>query len=188
MDSGHHPRASYAEIEALPRHIVGELLRGHLYTYARPAVRQLHGTCCLKALLGAKFFDGLGGDGGWWLLKEPELHLLDDVMVPDIAGWRVENVPELPDVPWFTTPPDWVCEVLSSSTAAVDRAIKMPLYANAGVGHLWLLDPVLRTLEVFAREGTRWLLLDTLADDARVRAEPFTALEWNLDVLWLRKR
>jgi len=188
MDDGHHPRASYADIEALPPHILGELMRGRLYTHARPAFRHLQGTSLLGSLLTSHFFEGFGTVGGWWILDEPELHLLDDVMVPDLAGWRVENVPELPDVPWFTTPPDWVCEVLSPSTAAIDRTIKMPLYANAGVAHLWLLDPVLRTLEVFAREGTRWLLLDTLADDARVRAEPFTALEFDLDALWLRKR
>ena len=104
------------------------------------------------------------------------------------AGWRVERVPHLPDVAYYTMPPDWVCEVLSPSTAMIDRTIKMPLYAKAGVSHLWLLDPALRTLEVFAREGARWLLLGVHAEDTRVRAEPFSAIELNLDVLWLRSR
>jgi Uma2 family endonuclease len=188
MDDGRHPRASYADIEALPPHILGELIRGRLYTHARPALRHLHGASRLNLLLGRHYAEEIGSNGGWWFLEEPELHLLDDVVIPDLAGWRVERVPHLPDVAYYTMPPDWVCEVLSPSTAMIDRTIKMPLYAKAGVSHLWLLDPALRTLEVFAREGARWLLLGVHAEDTRVRAEPFSAIELNLDVLWLRSR
>jgi Uma2 family endonuclease len=119
-------------------------------------------------------------------LGEPELHLGDDVLVPDLAGWRRTTMPELPLAAWFELAPDWVCEVLSPSTAAKDRAQKMRLYAAAGVGHAWLIDPELRTLEVFALEAKRWVLLDVFRDDARVRAVPFDAVELPIARLWAR--
>jgi hypothetical protein len=187
MDDGHHPRATYADITALPPHLVGELLRGRLYTHARPAFRHLFGASQLSFLLRSKFGEGLGGVGGWWFLDEPELHLLDDVVVPDIAAWRVEQMPTVPDVSFYTQAPAWVCEVLSPSTEAVDRSIKMSLYARAGVEHLWFLDPILRTLEVFVREDTRWLLLGVHTEDEKVRADPFADLELDLASLWIRR-
>jgi Uma2 family endonuclease len=117
-------------------------------------------------------------------LIEPELHVRGDILVPDLAGWRRERMPRLPDTAWFETVPDWVCEVLSPSTARVDRAEKMPLYARMGVVHAWLVDPSLRTLEAYENQQGRWLLLQTLADDARVALPPFDAVEWELSGLW----
>lgn len=187
MDDGSHPRATHADIQALPRHIVGELLRGRLYTHPRPASRHLFGASQLGFHLRSKFGERLGGMGGWWFLGEPELHLLDDVVVPDLAAWRVEHMPVLPEVAHFTQTPNWVCEVLSSSTEAVDRSIKMSLYVRAGVEHLWVLDPILHTLEVFAREDTRWVLLGVHTEDDKVRADPFAALELDLASLWMRR-
>ncbi|MEO7732019.1 MAG: Uma2 family endonuclease, partial [Kofleriaceae bacterium] len=52
------------------------------------------------------------------------------------------------------------------------------------IKHAWLVDPVLRTLEVLRLERGRWVLLDTYHDDARVHAEPFEVFELELDVLW----
>ena len=66
----------------------------------------------------------------------------------------------MPETAWFETAPDWVCEILFPSTARDDRVVKMPIYARAGVGHIWLLDPELRTLEVYALESERWVLLE----------------------------
>jgi Uma2 family endonuclease len=127
-----------------------------------------------------------GGPGGWIVLDEPELHLHGDVLVPDLAGWRRERMPELPDAAAFELAPDWVCEVLSPSTAAVDRADKLPIYAREGVQHAWLLDPTAKTLEVLRLEGDAWRLLATWRDEAVVRAEPFDAFELDLAVLWAR--
>jgi Uma2 family endonuclease len=108
-------------------------------------------------------------------------------VVPDLAGWRIERMPELPETAYFTLAPDWICEVLSTSTAAFDRAEKMPLYAREGVQHAWLIDPITRTLEVFVL-GTeeRWMLLNVHRDAARVRAAPFDAIELELEVLWAK--
>jgi len=128
---------------------------------------------------------GGAGPGGWWILDEPEIHLGGDVLVPDIAGWRRERMPVLPDTAWFELAPDSVCEVLSPSTARTDRALKMPIYAREGVPHLWLVDPDARTLEVYRLlDDSHWLLLATLKDDDPVSQPPFDAITFPLATLW----
>jgi Uma2 family endonuclease len=134
--------------------------------------------------LGGPFDRGRDGPGGWFVLDEPELHLGEDVLVPDVAGWRRERMPRVPRTAAFTLAPDWVCEVLSPSTMAWDRAAKLPVYAREGVRHVWLVDPEARTLEVFRLAGELYTLLVTHAGPARVRAEPFDAIELELALLW----
>jgi Uma2 family endonuclease len=142
--------------------------------------------------LGGPFDAGRGGPGGWWILDEPEIHLGPgpdrDVLVPDLAGWRVERVPWDPDDDaYLTIAPDWVCEVLSPSTALFDRAKKMPVYAREGVAHVWLLDPAARSLEVFMLGAERrWVLLGVYDDASPIRADPFGAIELDLSALWTR--
>ena len=118
---------------------------------------------------------------------EPEFHFGEDVLVPDLAGWRHERMPRIPRVPFFEIAPDWLCEVLSPSTASLDRSRKLRVYARERVGHVWLLDPLDRTLEVFRLNGEGQYVLLTVfgPDDARVRAEPFDAIELDLSRLWL---
>jgi Uma2 family endonuclease len=118
------------------------------------------------------------------LLDEPEIHLGENVLVPDLAGWRRERMPGVPNAPFVTLAPDWVCEALSPSTATIDKAEKLPIYAEHRVAHAWLLDPALRTLEVLRLENGRWSIVMTHHDDAKVRAEPFDAFELDLAVLW----
>jgi Uma2 family endonuclease len=118
-------------------------------------------------------------------LDEPELHLGGDILVPDLAGWRRERMPAVTaDEPYFTLVPDWACEVLSQSTEAMDRARKLPIYGREGVQHVWLVDPLQRTLEVLRRQNTEWLIAGVYEGEAKVRAEPFEALELELGVLW----
>jgi Uma2 family endonuclease len=138
----------------------------------------------LHGELAPPFARGRGGPGGWILLVEPELHLGDDVLVPDLGGWRRSRLPAVENVPYFTLPPDWVCEVLSRRSEKDDRARKLPIYARAGVGHAWLIHPRLRTLEVLRRVDGHWLNVAVHRDDQRVRAEPFEAFELDLAVLW----
>jgi len=177
--------ASYEDILALPETLVGEILFGELHTHPRPAPRHARAYSALGYLLGGPFDGGIGGPGGWWILDEPELHLCENVLVPDLAGWRRDRMPALPETAWFELSPDWVCEILSPSTARTDRAVKMPVYAREGVGHLWLVDPDARILEVYAlREDGHWLLLDTLKDVDAVRQPPFEAAEFSLGALW----
>ncbi|WNG53073.1 Uma2 family endonuclease [Archangium minus] len=188
MGNGKKP-ATYEDIEALPVGWVGEILEDELVASPRPAVGHAHATTVLSARLISSFSLGDGGPGGWWILYEPELHLGRDILVPDLAGWRRERMsrPPSPEEPFVTFAPDWVCEVLSPSTAAVDRTRKLPLYHREGVAHAWLIDPLARTLEVFRRESSGWLLISTHEGDAQVRAEPFDAVLLGLSELWLAR-
>jgi Uma2 family endonuclease len=128
--------------------------------------------------------DGAGGPGGWWILDEPELHLGPNVLVPDLGGWRRSRLPQLPETAYFPLSPDWICEVLSPSTAQLDRARKLAIYARERVAHAWLIDPLARTLEVLRLEHGRWVILGTHAGSEVVRAEPFVEIDLGLDGLW----
>jgi hypothetical protein len=177
--------ATYEDIITLPENQVGEILYGQLHTHPRPAPKHALAYSALGYSLGGPFSAGVGGPGGWWILDEPELHLGQDVIVPDLAGWRRERMPELPETAWFELPPDWVCEILSPSTARTDRALKMPIYARDGVPHLWLIDPDARTLEVYhLQDNGHWLLLETLKEEDSVRQPPFEAISFSLGSLW----
>jgi Uma2 family endonuclease len=180
--------ASYADVLAAPDHMVAEILNGELVLTPRPAPRHARSSSRLGMALGGFDLDG-DGPGGWWILFEPELHLQGEgsPIVPDLAGWRVERMPELPETAFFTLAPDWICEVLSPSTEARDRADKMPIYAAAGVGHAWLVDPELETLEILRLEASRWSLVETHRGDKSVRAEPFDAIAIELASLWRRR-
>ena len=176
-------RATYADVLAAPEHLVAELVDGELVLSPRPAGPHALATVRLASLLDAAFGRGQGGPGGWLILFEPELHLGDQVLVPDLAGWRRERAPAIAQAA-FSVAPDWICEVLSPSTTRLDRTRKLPAYARHGVEHVWLVDPLARTLEVLRRQDRHWLVVLTAADDERVRAEPFDAVELELGLLW----
>jgi Uma2 family endonuclease len=176
----------YEQLMEVPDHRVAEIVHGVLVTQPRPAARHARAATRLGNVLGPFDLGGPGAPGGWIILIEPELHLGPDILVPDLAGWRRSRMAELPDVAAFDLAPDWICEVVSPSTAALDRMDKMPIYGAAGVGHAWLIDPLARTLEVFRQEGGLWILPGGFKDDAGVRAEPFDAIELDLSALWAR--
>jgi Uma2 family endonuclease len=176
--------ATYADLEALPPNVVGELVEGELYASPRPAFPHAVAASQLGGELIGPFNRGRGGPGGWIILDEPELHLGDDVVVPDLSGWTRERMPLPPRTAATSLAPDWVCEVLSPSTVALDRGAKLRVYAREGVRHVWWVDPEARTLEVLRLEGAHYLLLDTHTGKARVRAPPFEAIELELAVLW----
>ncbi|MFO0579016.1 MAG: Uma2 family endonuclease [Polyangia bacterium] len=128
-----------------------------------------------------------GGPGGWFFLQEPELQLAGAPrnLIPDLAGWRRTRLPHLPRKAALDLAPDWVCEVLSTSTAAKDRIWKLPLYFSAGVSHVWLVNPVLRYVEAFGRGDQTWILLGAYSEqDAAVRIPPFEGQALPLAELW----
>ena len=185
-------RATYADLEAVPANQVAELIRGTLYVMPRPAARHAKASSRLTMEIGGPFDRGRGGPGGWQILMEPELHFPDptepgaiDALVPDLAGWRRERMPEVPDVAAFTLAPDWICEVLSKSTEDHDREEKMPVYAREGVRHAWLVDPIAKTLEVYTLDvHGGWSAPMVFRDVEVVRAPPFDAVELDLSSLW----
>jgi Uma2 family endonuclease len=183
--------ATYADIEALPPHMVGEIVFGVLHVQSRPTPKHGRATGRLNAELDGPFDRGRGGGSGDWLfLIEPELHLGPHVLVPDIAGWRRQRMPSVPDTAFISLAPDWVCEVLSPSTQRFDRTDKLAVYAAFEVGHCWYVDPIARTLEVFERQegkggqGAKWLLAATFKDADPVTAPPFATHTFGLDVVW----
>jgi Uma2 family endonuclease len=177
--------ASYEDILALPEHVVGEIVDGELHVSPRPAPRHANATTTIVGELNPPFRHGRGGPGGWILLVEPELHLAADVLVPDLAGWRRERMPEMPvDLPYFVLAPDWLCEVLSPSTARLDRSQKLVVYARERVGHVWIVDPVAQTLEVLRLDGDTYRIALVAGGDDKVRPEPFDAIELELAILW----
>src|SRR2546430_1103184 len=163
--------------------MVAEIIDGELIVPPRPAFPHARVTSVLAGDLGPPFDRPPGdpeGAGGWWLLFEPELHLGPDVIVPDLAGWRRTRLPVLPNVSALTQAPDWACEVVSPSTGVIDRGRKMRVYAREQVGHLWIIDPILRTLEVYRLEDARWGVASTHAGTDVARAGPFDAIELRL--------
>jgi Uma2 family endonuclease len=179
--------ATYEDLQALPENMVGEIIDGELVASPRPALRHAAAASALGGDLTTTFGRHRGpGPGGWIILDEPELHVVGQIMVPDLAGWRRDRLPEIPDAPYLELAPDWVCEVLSPSTIAHDRTRKTHYYAKAGVGHLWFLDPAPQTLEVYRLEQGGWRLVDAFAGPIEVRAEPFDAVELDLANLWAR--
>ncbi|MEZ5775206.1 MAG: Uma2 family endonuclease [Hyphomicrobiaceae bacterium] len=177
-------RATYEDLRAVPPHLVAEILGGALTTHPRPGPRHVLAGSGLGVVLGGPFQLGAGGPGGWWILDEPELHLGEDVLVPDLAGWRRERLPRLPDTAWFEVAPDWVCEVISPATARHDRGLKRDIYGREGVRHLWHVDPAARLLEVFTIADPGWHLVRTFREDEEVAAPPFEAAPFRLGLLW----
>jgi Uma2 family endonuclease len=176
--------ATYEDLLAVPEPLVAEILFGELVTHPRPAPRHSRTASRLGAILGTPFDLGIDGPGGWVFLNEPELHLDEHVVVPDLAGWRHGRLASFPDTAWIETAPDWVCEVLSPSTESYDRGDKRLIYAEAGVSYVWHIDPVLRMLEAYELKGGKWLLVDVFQDDSQVAAAPFSESPFALNLLW----
>jgi Uma2 family endonuclease len=179
-------RATYGDLLAVPSHLVAEIINGELRTQPRPGGPHAAAASILGMVLGNPFHRGSGGPGGWVILDEPELHLDQDVLVPDLAGWRRERMPVVPDAAAFDLAPDWIAEVLSPSTEAIDRTEKLPIYARSGIEYVWLLNPRLQTLEAFSIDGDGYRLLGAWRGEVTVRLPPFEAVEMELGGLWAR--
>lgn len=176
--------ATCEDLMKVPDIQVAEIVDGELHTSPRPAPRHAHAGVTIGGLLEPPYNRGRGGPGGWLILYEPEIHLRGDVLVPDWAGWRRTRMPRLPETSFFALAPDWLCEILSPSTASLDRVKKLAVYAREGVGRVWLIDPSARTLEVLQLNDGRWTILGTHEGSDRVRAEPFAEIELELGALW----
>ena len=175
--------ATYDDLRDVPDHYVAEMFDGELYATPRPALPHAHAATVLGVKLGGPFHRH--GPGGWVILDEPELHFGNDVLVPDLAGWRRERVPRLPADAYMTLAPDWICEVLSASTETLDRGKKLRIYARERVAHAWLIDPLRQTLEVLSLESGGWTQLAAHEGYMKVRAPPFDAIELELGALWI---
>lgn len=178
--------ATYQDLFNIPDNEVGEILGGELIAHPRPAPKHVRAASVLGARLLTQFDSKPDGEeGGWLILFEPECHLNADIVVPDIAGWRKTTMPGLPETAWFGIRPDWVCEVISPSTAKFDKGIKREIYAREEVGHYWMVDPIAKMIEVFELDEGRWVLVAAVSDDQIVHLPPFEVLPFDLSVLWV---
>jgi Uma2 family endonuclease len=180
-------RATYQDVLGAPQHMVAEVVDGELYTSPRPRSPHAFAGSAINQDLGpfSRRPGSPAGPGGWWILYEPELHLGEDILVPDLAGWKHERLPRVPDVSYFELNPDWACEIVSSGTGHLDRDRKMPLYAREGLPHFWIVDPILRTVEVYRLQGLGWFRVTTYLERDVVRIEPFEDLELDLSRWWI---
>ncbi len=179
-------KAVYQDLFSIPDNMRGEIVNGELIVTPRPSRKHSVVVSRLGYEVGPPYDLGRGGGpGGWIILSEPEVSLGENILVPDMAGWKKERFPVDEPHNWISVAPHWICEVLSPGTAQVDRAEKMPLYARHGVSYAWLLDPIVKTLEVFRLENGKWLVVGVYAGSARVSAEPFEQIELNLGLFWL---
>ena len=178
--------ATYDDLREVSDHFVAEIFSGDLYAFPRPALPHTRAASVLGAALIGPFDQGRNGPGGWLILDEPELHFGNDVLVPDLAGWRRSRLPALANEPYLTLAPDWVCEVLSASTEATDRGAKLSIYARERITHAWLIDPLRQTLEVLVLDQrSQWAKRGVHEGRANVRAAPFDAVELELGSLWI---
>ena len=178
-------QATYQDVLDAPPHMVAQIVDGRLYTFPRPAAPHAAACSQLFGTIQPPFHNGRGGPGGWIILFEPELHLSGTVLVPDIAGWRRGRMQVVPDVQFFELAPNWICEVLSTSTRLLDLGRKREIYAQEGVSHLWLVDPDEQSLEAFELRDAEWSMVDRLYQDAQVSLPPFEAIKFNLGNLWI---
>lgn len=188
MSESVRKRSTYEDLHGIPENMTGEIIDGELIVTPRPSGEHSNAAFALSAEIGPPYRFGRGGPGGWIILYEPEVKFEEDILVPDLAGWRKERFPGWPQNNWFSVVPDWICEIVSPGTARNDRIKKMRIYARHQVQYFWLIDPRDRTLEVFRLKFEEWVKLAGFADNDTVRAEPFEELEFQLGDLWIDEK
>jgi Uma2 family endonuclease len=168
----------------LPDNMVGQIVDGELIASPRPAPPHAIATSHLGVEIGGAFGRRRGGPGGWLIIDEPEVHLGEQILVPDLAGWLRERKPQLPQTAWFELRPDWICEVLSPSTAVLDRTRKQDIYREHGVPWLWFVDPAARTVEVLRLSAQDLVVAGTVGGEGEKRVPPFDAVAIDIGSLW----
>jgi Uma2 family endonuclease len=180
--------ATYEDLLALPEGSRGEVLGGELVTAPAPLPQHSNVQGAARRFLGGPFHDdhGRGGPGGWWIFAEVDIALgTNDIVRPDLSGWRRQRLPQPGKIRPIEVVPDWVCEVVSPTSAARDRVTKRKLYARCGVPFYWLIDPEARVLEALALRDGVWVETGVFDDSATARIVPFEAIDLEVGRLFL---
>lgn len=180
-------KATYDDLYNIPENMTGEIIDGELFVSPRPSMEHIFATSLLGSELIFSYYHGRGGPGGWIILAEPELKLEEDILVPDLAGWKKGRFSKPKGHNWISITPDWVCEILSPSSIRQDRIIKMATYARHLIPYFWLVDPYNKTLEVLKLESGKWIFAGGYTENSKVRAEPFQEIEIDLAKLWFEE-
>ena len=126
----------------------------------------------------------LFGPGGWRMSCKPEMRLGENLLVPDVAGWRRERMPAWPATVGFSVAPDWICEIVGDATAQLDHEEKRVIYAREGVTDLWIVDLAFRTIAAWALDGENYALIATAeSNSVNVKMQPFDAIGLNPEML-----
>jgi Uma2 family endonuclease len=177
--------ATLEDLQALPPELKGEIIDGKLYVQPRPRARHARVKAVIVTSTHGAYDLGRGGPGGWWILPEPGIELPGSTeFSPDVAGWRRERLPELPEDEPIRVVPDWVCEVLSPRTRGYDLIKKRPFYARSGVNWLWYVDVEAHTISVSQLRDGEWVEVAVHGDEQRVRIPPFPEVELDLALWW----
>lgn len=183
---------------SLPREQAAELLGGRIAPKAMATLT--HGAA--QGAVFAQLFplqgrrgapDGPPGEvPGWWLSQDVDVYLAGEGMRPDVAGWRTDRHPAPPGrvnvdehLGVIVTPPDWVCEVLSTSTASQDLGRKWRAYQRAGVEWYWLVSVLHRSVTVYRRSERSYELCETAASGAPAALPPFESIAFHVGPLFL---
>lgn len=180
--------ATYADLERMPANERAEILGGEIQSSPAPLPRHSKAQGALRRFIGGPYDDddGHGGPGGWWIFVEVDVAFgAHDVVRPDLSGWRRERLANPGDRRPIDIAPDWVCEVLSPSTTAIDRVHKRDLYATHGVHHYWIVDTDARTVEVFELRDGVWILSGNFDHTSTVALPPFDGLSLDIGRLFL---
>jgi Uma2 family endonuclease len=181
-------KATYEDLYTIPENMTGEIINGELVVTPRPSRKHGFAATVLSTEIVTPYqFGRGGGPGGWIFIVEPEIGLEENILVPDIAGWKRERFPRAEAHNWISVAPDWICEVLSPHTARYDRIGKMRIYIRHRVPYVWLVDPILLTLEAYNIEPDGRIILSSFAGNEKVRMEPFPELELDLGLFWLEE-
>ncbi len=162
-----------------------ELLAGEIVLSPSPSPAHQAALMLVGAELLGPFQRGRGGPGGWWLIPDVDVSFgAHDVVRPDLSGWRKDRVPNFPGVRPVRVRPDWVCEMLSPGSAALDQGEKKSLYAKSGVPFYWIVDPLNRTIVVLALRDGAFEVVAVVGDQGCARLVPFDEIELELDSMF----
>jgi Uma2 family endonuclease len=176
--------ATYEDLLRLAEEPFAEIVDGNLYTSPKPPIPRAVAAVALASVLANTYQVGGNAAGDWWLLFEPELQLADDILVPDLAGWRRQRLAQPPETVALDLVPDWVCEIVSPETQDLDRSHKLPAYARHGISSIWMVDPQAQSLEVLQAAAGGFVLAGRFTGEDLARAQPFDAVEIDLRWLW----
>jgi Uma2 family endonuclease len=169
-------------LRSIPKDMTGEIIDGELIVIPEPTWKKVLAETVVKDMLAPYHLSGSAGPGGWTILVGPKIVLGNNVICPDLAGWNKERFPGEVESDLISVVPDWVCEILSQETARLDKPQKMPIYAQFGVSHLWLIDPTTKALGLVSvyqldPESAHWLWLGGFFENDKINAPPFLETE-----------
>ncbi len=170
------PKLTYEEFRQLPDDgKLYELIHGEVHFTPAPNTRQQWVVHNLDISLSS--FVQKSGLGVIWEAPLDVLLRKDTALQPDLIFVSTARSGIIQEE-WIAGAPDLVVVVLSPTTAAHDRGVKLPIYAEAGVPEFWLIDSQAKTVEILKLQGKKYFVETALAGDQVLTSELFPG--WQL--------